>query len=152
MGASANVAIYDCTQVKIFAFGVQISKGPGASGYGKEVFLEIEQDGQSWIVVKGADGSMTRCATNEPGTKLKVHLMQTSSSNAVFSAMWNLDIKGKNGAGIGTFASADLQGTSIFESEACWVVGPPARGYGKEAGELIWELYCGKVERFDGGN
>ena len=152
MGAGALVAIFDCTQVALRAFGVAISKGPGASGYAPGVFCEIDQDGPSWKVVKGADGSITRCATNEPGTKVSIHLLQTSASNAIFSAMWNLDTKGINGAGIGTFQANDMSGTSLFESEAFWVMGPPKKGYGQEAGETIWECYACKVERFDGGN
>jgi Protein of unknown function (DUF3277) len=152
MGATFDVKIFDCTQVKLIAFGVPISKGPGASGYAPGVFLEIEQDGPSWKIVKGADGTLTRCATNEPGTKVTLHLLQSSASNAVLSAMWNLDQKGINGAGIGTFVASDMQGTSVFESEACWVMAPPKVGYGQEGGERIWELYCCKVERFDGGN
>jgi hypothetical protein len=138
--------------VKVLAFGVPISKGPGASGYAPGVFLEIEQDGPSYKITKGADGSWTRSATNEPGTKVTLHFQQTSSSNAVFSAMWNNGLSSLNGADIGTFVASDMNGTSIFEAEAFFVMGPPKKGYGAEAGETIWECYAGDVERLDGGN
>jgi hypothetical protein len=144
--------IFDCTQVKVIAWGIPISKGPGASGYAEGAFLEIEQDGPSWKVKKGADGSITRSATNEPGTKISVHLMSSSSSNAVFSKMWNLDVNGINGAGIGTFVGSDMQGTSVFEAEAFWVVGPPKKTYSQEGETTTWECYGCEVERLDGGN
>jgi hypothetical protein len=144
--------LYNANQVKILAWGVPISKGPGASGYAPGVFMKISQDGPSFKIVKGADGSITRCATNEPGTKLTINLAQTSASNAIFSKMWNLDIGGLNGDGIGTFVGSDMNGTSVFESEAFWVMQPPEKGYGVEIGDTVWECYCCAVERLDGGN
>jgi hypothetical protein len=152
MGLHFDVKIYDCTQVSIVYAGVPISKGPGASGYAEGVFLEYDQDGDDWGVKKGADGSLTRYCINEPVTFAQVHLMQTCASNAVFSGMRTLDVKGVNGAGIGTFSAIDLQGTSLLEAGKCWVLKPPKKGYGKEAGETIWPLVLAQVERLDGGN
>jgi hypothetical protein len=144
--------LYNANQVKILAWGVPISKGPGASGYAPGVFLKISQDGPSYKIVKGADGSWTRCATNEPGTKITINLAQTSSSNAIFSKMWNLGLVSLNGEDIGTFVGSDMNGTSVFESEAFFIMQPPEKGYGVEIGETIWECYGGAVERLDGGN
>lgn len=152
MGLQFDVKIYDCTQIAIVYAGVPISKGPGASGYAEGIFLEYDQDGDDWGVKKGADGSLTRFGINEPVTLAQIHLMQTCASNAVFSGMRSLDIKGVNGAGVGTFAATDLQGTSTIVAGKCWVLGPPKVGYGKEAGERIWRLVLAQVERLDGGN
>jgi hypothetical protein len=143
---------WSVNQLRVQAFGVPVTKGPGQAGAGENVFLEISQDGPSFAYKKGADGSVTRYATNEPITKVKVHLMQTSAGNAIFSAMLAADVASLNGAGIGTFVAQDLNGTSVYAFDDAWVSGPPEAGFGKDPTERVWELHMTNGGRVDGGN
>lgn len=152
MSQGATPKTWNVNQLRVQAFGVPVTKGPGLTGAGENVFVEISQDGPCFAYKKGADGSVTRYATNEPITKIKIHFMQTSAGNGIMSAMLAKDVASLNGDGIGTFTADDMNGASLFTAGSCWVAGPPEVGYGKDPTERVWELHATDTDRFDGGN
>jgi len=151
-GADWVLKTWNVNQAILLAFGVTITKGTGQTGMSADgPFLELEQDGKSYDVKKGPDGSVVRFSKNEPVAYLRVHVMQTSEANGVFSAIWNKGLAGDD-SDIGTATVTDNRGTTAFASLACWITGPPKLAWGGEPGELVWEICCTKNSRFDGGN
>lgn len=148
----AGPKVFNANQVFVELFGVTISRGRGKAGYADGTFLEIEQDGPDFAGTKGSDGSYTRHNMNEPITKWTLHLMSTSDSNAVLSAMLLKDKTSPNGAGIGTAVANDLGGTSICEAEYAWVEGPPKKSYSRQGEEMAWTIILFDATRIDGGN
>lgn len=138
---SFDTLVYDADRVLIGFAGQQISKGPGASGYADGEFCTIEPTDESFTVVKGTDGTITRSKTNQRGTKVTLKLMQSSKSNDFLSAMLLLDETQPNGAGIGTFVVQDLGGTTLFTAQYAWVVRPANQTFDKTATTREWELF-----------
>ena len=140
---------YDVKQVTAAFFGFLLD-----SGMSEGDFIQIKQVEADWGYKVGADGQVTRYAMNNPLTEIKVFLMQSSDGNAKLSTVRILDKSAPNGAGVGPCIIRDRQGTSVYESGACWIVGPPDAALGKEPGTREWTLHCvmDQDERFDGGN
>ena len=152
MSSSYGFDIYDLDQVLVQIFGVSVASGPGTTPADEGSFIKIAQDGPSFKTKKGMAGRLVRSKTNEPLTKVELHLLQTSSFNATMSRMWNQDLIGVNGAGVGTFVLQDLQGTSVFTAERIWVTAPPEREWVQEQKGQVWLCEAALVDRLDGGN
>lgn len=139
--------IYDSNQVTLVFMGIPIT-----SGFADGEFLSIEQSEADFVVKVGTDGEVTRSKTNNRHATIKVKLMQTSSGNALFSVVNNLDVLTPGGAGVGPMLVRDRQGTSLYTSLACWIAKPPDVSFDKEATPREWTLECDQLVRFDGGN
>ena len=144
---SAGLKIYDANEVTIFIAGIPID-----SGFGDGEFLRIEQDSDDFTDVVGTDGEVTRSKTNDRRATITLILMQSSSGNAVLSALNLLDKKVGNGAGVGPFLVRDKQGTSLYSASKCWIAKPPNAAFGREAGPREWKVRVADLERLDGGN
>ena len=107
-----QVLEYDADQIRISIAGVAIAQGAGVSGFADGEFLSLGFKPQ-FTLVKGTDGSATRSKTNDRETEIKINLMQSSSVNAILSALLMADVSTPNGTGIGSFVVADLQGTTL---------------------------------------
>jgi hypothetical protein len=149
---SFDVKVYESDRVLVNFAGYLISKGPGASGYADGPFLKIEPTDESFVVVKGTDGTITRSKTNQRGTKITLLLGQSSASNDFLSAMLLLDETKPNGAGIGTFVAQDLGGTTLFAAQYAWVVRPAAQDFDQKATSREWELFAVRDEIVVGSN
>jgi structural protein KPP10_ORF10 len=150
---SFDTKIYDADQVAAGFAGVLISKGAGASGYADGEFIRIVQNAESFTAIEGTDGTVTRSKTNRRLCTITIRVMQSNSAtNGFLSAMLLLDEGAPNGAGIGTFFVKDLQGTTLFEAQYCWVVKPPDQSFDREAKEREWQLMCVRDNILVGGN
>lgn len=138
---------YDADQVSMIFMGIPIN-----SGYDDGVFLEIEQEEDDFKHKVGTDGETTRSKTNNANADVKLHLMQTSSGNALLSAINNVDKLGQNGAGVGPMLVRDRQGTSLYTAAHCYVRKPPDVKFAREPSDRVWTLHCTDLIRLDGGN
>jgi hypothetical protein len=142
-----SLKVYDADQVSISLAGIPIS-----SGFADGEFLRIEQEGDDFVDVVGTDGEVSRSKTRDRRATITVLLMQTSDSNALLSALNNLDILAPNGAGVGTLLVRDRQGTSIYRADECWIQKSPDVSFDREATSREWTLRCANLQRLDGGN
>lgn len=139
--------VYDPNEVSILVCGLPID-----GGFGEDTFIEIDQDSNDFDDVVGTDGDVTRSKTNDRRATITLTLMQSSVSNALLSALNNIDRRKSNGAGVGPLLIKDNQGTTLFAAEKSWIAKPPTAGFGKKANERAWMIRCASLERFDGGN
>lgn len=142
-----GLKIYDANEVTVIVAGIPID-----SGFGDGEFLRIEQDSDDFTDVVGTDGEVTRSKTNDRRATVTLILMQSSSGNAVLSALNLLDKKAGGGAGVGPFLVRDKQGTSLYSASKSWIAKPPDVSFGREAGPREWKIRLADLERLDGGN
>lgn len=145
--SSDDFHVYDPDNVSIMVCGIPIE-----GGFADGTFIEIEQDSDDFVDVVGTDGAVTRSKTNDRRATITITLMQSSESNALLSALNNIDRKAKNGAGVGPCLITDNQGTSLYAGEKSWIAKPPTAGFDKTAGPRAWKIRVASLERFDGSN
>ncbi len=138
---------FDLDQVAPVILGI-----PFDGGYGEGECITIEYDDEDFSVKKGADGNVVRSKTYNSLATITLVLMQTAEENALLSAIRLIDIKGKNGAGIGPSLIKDLGGASVYAAPKSWIVGPPKAAFGREATHREWKIMCQGIESFEGGN
>lgn len=143
----ASLKIYDANEVTVIVANVPIE-----SGFADGEFVTIEQASADFETVVGTDGEVTRSKTNDRRATITVKLMQSSDSNAVLSALNNLDREEGNGAGVGPLLIRDKQGTSLYTAAKSWIKQPPNVSFDKTATSREWVFECADLKRLDGGN
>lgn len=144
---SFDTKVYDADQVTVVLANIPID-----SGYADGEFLRIEQDSNDFSDYVGTDGEVTRSKTNDRRATITLILAQSSTGNAILSALNNLDREASGGAGIGTMLIRDKQGTSIYTASKCWIAKPPNVTFGRETSTREWMLRVANLRRLDGGN
>ncbi len=139
--------IYDSNGMSSTVCGI-----PVEGGFGEDTFIEIEYLSPAFVTKVGADGSVTRSATNDNRAKITLTLMQSSIENALLSALHNIDKNAGNGAGVGPLLIKDNQGTSLYAGEKSWITGHPKVVFSKSGEARAWEIECANLESFTGGN
>ena len=142
-----SVKVYDADQVTVNFGGLPIETGQ-ADGE----FVRIEQQEDSFTVVVGTDGQVTRSKTNNRYTVATLLLMQTSSGNAILSAAHNRDLEFANGASIVPLFIRDRGGLTLFTDPNAWIIKPPDVSLDRVATSREWPIGCPRPVRFDGGN
>lgn len=142
--------VYSVKEVTAILAGVPCDPG---GGFDEGDFVKITQDGAGFEDKVGCDGEVVRYPTNDDRATIELFLLQSSATNGLLSALYNLDKNAPNGAGIGAMLVQDRQGTSVFAAAESWISKPPEEvSFGKEASGRKWTFRCAKLERFDGSN
>jgi hypothetical protein len=142
-----SVKNYSADQVSFVFAGI-----PFQEGLADGDFIKITENDERYKVQQGTDGSVTRSKHLGRLTTVELHLMQTSASNSVLSAIHNQDYLTNNGSGIAPLAIVDRNGTSLYACQEAWIAKPPERTYSREAGPRVWTFMCKDMNAFDGGN
>jgi len=117
------------------------------SGYAEDSFVNIEPNGEGVQKTVGCDGEVVRSISPDGTNKLKLSLLQTSSSVAFFQRMYDLDQA--TGAALFPVLLTDLSGGVLFQSDEMWVVNDPSRNYGKVAQNIEIQLDGGDARTID---
>jgi len=137
---------YDPSQVAIIFAGIPVS------GFADGTFVNVEQNEDSFTLQVGTDGEACRSKTNNKSGRVTFTLGQWSSSNALLSALHNLDVNTPNGDGIGPLLVKDNSGTSLYAAEKAWIVRPPAAAFSREAESREWIVETADLIQNHGGN
>lgn len=140
--------VYTSNQIVASFAGIPIQSGRSGEGD----FIKIERMNPAFSEKVGADGEVARSRSNDKRTKITVTLMQTSDTNALFSAIFLLDENAPGGAGVGAFSVADLGGTSLHFAAEAWITKPADVTYAAEVGTRIWEFTAASMSGVVGGN
>lgn len=143
-----SLKIYTSNQIVATFAGIPIQSGRSGEGD----FIKIERVNPAFSEKVGADGEVARSRSNDKRTKVTVTLMQTSDTNALFSAIFALDENAPGGAGVGAFEVQDLGGTSLHFAAEAWIVKPADATYAAEVGTRVWEFMCAAMNQVIGGN
>lgn len=137
---------YDPDDVMIYIGGQLLQ------GYADGEFASIENVSKMFESVAGTDGEVARSPSNDFRVKVKIKLLQTSSSNAALSAMLTKDLKTKGGGGVVTFELQDLVGGSSVKGDQAWLTGWPEATYDRTAKSREWEVEIAVGRRQEQGN
>ena len=122
-------------------------------GFGPGDFLTVTPAEAAWNAVSGADGEEARSKSNNKMATATISLMQTSTANAVLSALYNADVDTAGGRPTKNFAVTDLSGESSFlESPAAWIIQPPDISFGTEIKNRDWQFQLTSVKFYISGN
>jgi len=137
---------YDPDKVLI-SFGGIIAKG-----FADGEFITVEQMADGFASVVGSDGEVARSKSNDRRVKVTVKLLQTSTTNAGWSAIHLADLNAPNGAGVSSFRMQDLQGGTIVDGAQAWIVKYPDDSMDRTAKSREWVIEIADGVRAEGGN
>lgn len=141
-----GLKVYDPDQITV-SFGGRLM-----SGYADGEFVRIEQDTDDFSDVAGTDGTVSRSRSNDRRATITFILMQTSESNAILSALSELDRVTPGGAGVGALQVRDRNGSTLYQADEAWISKPPSVSFDREVTSREWTLRCASLKRRDGGN
>lgn len=129
---------------------VVIFAGQIVSGYSDDDLIDVELDDDLWYKRTGVDGEVARALSNNHNGKVTVRLMQSSATNDSFSAAVNVDVA--TGFGVTPLLARDGSGRTFFAADQAWIKRLPKTGWKKGATFWEWEIDCGRLNVFIGGN
>ena len=138
------VRSYDPASVSVLIGGVPIS------GFADGTFVSIERNNDTFQVVSGADGIVSRAKSNDKTGTLTLTLVQTSASNDVLEGFATLDEL--SSTGVVPVMVKDNLGRSIHFSGNGWIQRHPTAEYGKEISNREWVIALADYTPFNGGN
>lgn len=121
-------------------------------GFADGTFVKVERNEDSFKVLVGADGEVTRTRSLNRSGRVTFTLLQTSESNLYLAALVAADELTSNGTGVLPLMIKDRNGNSLHAASEAWVLKPAAGEYGKEVGTREWVIECGDLKTFEGGN
>jgi hypothetical protein len=124
---------------------------PVTEGLVEDAWFECEPAEDAYTVVKGADGSLIRCSTNNKLYNWKLKLNQSSPAVALLSAIHVADRADSAGAGVGTLLFK--QGGTLINSAKAWIMKSPSYSIGNKPGDVLFEgqCECGPAQYVVGG-
>ena len=119
-------------------------------GYDDGTYITIGRDNPSFTSGTGSDGEGWRSKSNDKSGTCTVTLLRSSASNDLLSALSALDEA--SGDGVGPLLLKDLAGTSIYESEDCWIEKPADAEFARDKTSREWVFKMTVLIPFAGGN
>lgn len=113
---------------------------PLEGGYGEDEVMQLEWEEDQFTPYVGADGEVSRAATNNGLATVTLTYAQTSPANDRLTALLKTDIATPNGAGAGMFSARDVNGRMLVQSERAWVAAYPSVTLGKTIQTIEWKL------------
>jgi hypothetical protein len=130
--------------------------GVPLSGFADGTFVRVERKNDSFSMVSGADGVVSRSKMNDYSGTVTITLAQTSPSNAMlsaFAAADELTNKGIFPISCMDASSSVISGEySLHFSAYGWVKKPASVEYGKDVSNREWTLDCADLMMFAAGN
>lgn len=144
----SDMTVWDSNEVSVIIAGIPVESGRGeADG----VFLSIERDADVFGDTTSTDGDVVRFKTNDHRATATLSLMNTSATNAVLSALYQLDRNTSNGAGVGPFLVEDRNGTTLHTGAKCWIAKTPKVDLGGKPYLCEWKIRIANLIDFHGG-
>jgi hypothetical protein len=119
-------------------------------GYADGTFVNIVKDVKPYVTMKSMDGNMSRLYNTDSGYQVEITLAQSSQSNDILSAMYNIDIATQ----IGKFPLfiKDNRGSTTFMALTAWVEDIPTVAFSNSLETRTWVLGCTQATLAIGGN
>ena len=122
------------------------------SGFQEDSIVEFEYEDEFYEVVKGVDGDVSRSRKVARTGKLTIHLLNTSKSNAVLSALMAPGFTSGNGtADVFAVLVRDLNGASLVMCDKCWIQKAPNVVHAGKAQPRDWVIYMSKPVLVESG-
>lgn len=142
--ATGALKTYNLAQVLITVNGLPLE------GFGESDAVTFAPNSPIYESAVGADGEVTRSATNDRSGTLTFTLMSTSLSNDLFSTFMILS----KTVGVGdTFPIyiKDLNSNDTLIASKCYIQDEAEMSFGRDASEREWTIYAANVSTIHGG-
>jgi len=140
-----SLLLYSPSDVTVSIAGLHI-----ATGFADGAFINISKDVEPFEVQRAMDGSVARIYKHDEGFKLDLTLAQSSQTNNILSALYNIDVATKKGK-FPVFVT-DNRGSTKFFALTAWVDRIPNVSFGKDLDVRTWTLQCTQATITVGGN
>ncbi len=130
----AELRLYNSDQVLI-SFG-NVTVDPGA--YHDADFITLEPVSDRFNSFVGAGGEVVHSRTNDNRFIVTLRLHQASPTNALLSAIAELDRISPNGAGVFPLTVNDTSGSALYFGEKARIMKSPAVSFGTEVSVREW--------------
>lgn len=134
---------FDPYEVKVTVLGQPIV------GFSDDKVM-VERANNAWELVVGADGEATRVKSNDLSGTITITLQQTSPSNNLCSAIFQVD--DKLSTGVVPISIQDNSGKTLVVAAKCYVEKMPDATFGKTHNDRVWVFRSNYIEYFLGGN
>jgi hypothetical protein len=128
--------VYNADEVMVAVNGIPLD-----SGYDDGEFLTIEFDTDKVSKKVGTNGEVVFSKTRDRSGTITIKLLQTSTGNAILTALSQLYEEGKGQTGIVNFAMEDLNNGETFAAAQAVVAQDPAVSMDREATGREWKLF-----------
>lgn len=119
-------------------------------GLAEGSFVKVARAEDSFKERVGADGEVTRSATNNKMGTIEVTLEQSSEDNAYLQQLMNTDENTKNG--LVPAKVMDSSGTYVAIGAESWIRKPADLDLGRDAKERTWIVVSASLDIIGGGN
>ena len=119
-------------------------------GYADGTFVNIVKEVKPFTSMTSMDGNRARVYNKDSGYQVELTLAQSSRSNDILSAIYNIDVATQ----IGKFPLfiKDNRGTTTFMALTAWVEDIPNVSFGNSLETRTWVLGCSQASLAVGGN
>lgn len=108
-------------------------------GYAEGEFITFSQEEETFLKVVGSGGEVCWSFNENDSTIITVKLIQSSSSNALLSALHTLD-KATKGRSPQTIYCRDRSGTTLWASPTARIIKPADMSFDKQAKPREWTI------------
>lgn len=119
-------------------------------GYAEDTFIRIRKDIKPFEATRALDGEQARVYRKDEGYTVEITLAQSSVTNQILSAIYNVD----QATDMGKFPLLvkDLKGTTSFFAGTAWIEGIPDTTFSGKMETRTWVLGTSEAGLNIGGN
>lgn len=119
------------------------------TGYVDGTFIRIFKDTKPVSTMRAMDGTVARVYSSDTMWSFELTIMQSSVTNDLLSALWNVDQVTQ----LGKFPimMKDSNGSSLFLAATAWIEDSPTMTFAQNLGERTWKFGCTEVVMNVGG-
>lgn len=119
-------------------------------GYASDTFINIKKDVKPFDVIRAMDGEQARVYRQDDGFTVELTLAQSSTSNNILSALYNIDIA----THMGKFPLMikDTKGSTTFFAGSAWIEDLPDASFANDLQTRVWTFGTSEAVLNVGGN
>ena len=141
----ANLLLYSPSDVTVSIAGIHV-----VSGFADDTFVSISKDISPFQIQRAMNGDVARLYNHDEGFRMELTLAQSSATNNILSALYNIDAATR----IGKFPVfvTDGRGSTEFFALTAWVDRLPDVSFGQALSTRTWIIQCTQAAMTVGGN
>lgn len=109
-------------------------------------FVQLDFTSELFTMKAGSDGEVTRSKSNDRSGKCTLTFLNTSESHKVLTALYNEAEASPNGDDIAPLQVRSRSTGLAYHAERAWISKHPPISFGKEVGDVAWEISYERLE------
>lgn len=119
-------------------------------GFASDTFINIKKDVKPFDAMKAIDGEQARIYRKDEGYTVELTLAQSSATNNILSAIYNVDVATQMGKF--PLLIKDLKGSTTFFAGTAWIEDIPDAIFSNELTTRTWVIGTSEAGLNIGGN